>query len=391
MVSVAYLVDEWIALSQTFIREEVAELRGQGVHVEVVALGRGDMAATSHEPATYLPDLVPATQVGRVRALLSRPRDAAQLVRAQKRIAPERVPHRAALPAAAAHLRSAEVSWVHAHFGWEAAACAEVLAAMLGTGWSFTAHAKDIFVDNRFLAGRLARADRLVTVCRYNLEQMELAYGSLPPTELVVCGVHLPAPVRREDLDVDVVAVGRLVPKKGFDVLVDAAALLRRQRPDLQIDVIGDGPERSTLAAQIRAADLDGTVHLLGAQPHEVVLSRMERARLVVLPARIAADGDRDSMPVVLKEAMARGVPVVATDVAAIPEMVDEAVGRLVAPDQPAALADAMGEILGDPALAATLGEAGRDRVGRAFTLTGEVARLRSCFERWPREIREGR
>ena len=345
---VAYIVDEWITLSQTFIRNEVAELRRQGVHVEVVALGPGDAEAGADDrPRTCLTSFHGRCRDGCARSL---PTPATRRDRGGPSDDPSgtgAIPPRSAM---AACLRSSHVSWVHAHFGWEAAACAEVLAAVLGTGWSFTAHAKDIYVDNTFLAGRLTRADRLVTVCRYNLDQMAMAYGALPPSEIVVCGVEVPPIGRRDDLVVDVLAVGRLVPKKGFDVLVDAAAALRSRCPDLQVEIVGDGPEASALAERIDAADLGGTVHLLGARSHEWTLARMEQARLAVLPARIAADGDRDSMPVVLKEAMARAVPVVATDVAAIPEMVDHVVGRLVPTDDPAALADAMAELLGDPA-----------------------------------------
>ena len=388
MATVAYLVDGWITLSETFIRNEVAELRRQGVRVEVVALSHGDLEPGPDERATYLPDLVPSSALGRLGALLRHPRDAVGVARAQARLRPERVPHRAALPAVAERLRAASVTWVHAHFGWEAAACAEVLAGVLGTGWSFTAHANDIYVHNTYLAGRLERVDRLVTVCRYNLDQMAMAYDARPPTEIVVCGVEVPAVVQRDDLAVDVLAVGRLVPKKGFDVLVDAAAALRARRPDLQVEILGDVPERPRLAARIDAVGLHDTVHLLGARPHEWALERMGRARLVALPARVAPDGDRDSMPVVLKEAMARAVPVVATDVVAIPEMVDDTVGRLVPPEDAAALAEAMGELLEDPARASGLGAAGRQRVIERFTLAGEVARLRACFERWPGEVR---
>lgn len=388
MLSVAYLVDEWVTLSQTFVRNEVAELRRQGVHVELVALARGEVAPEPDERATYLPDLLPRTQLARIRALLAHPGDGMRIARAQSRIRPERVQYRAALPAVAARLRSARVSWVHAHFGWEAAACAEVLAAVLGTGWSFTAHAKDIYVDNTFLGGRLARADRLVNVCRYNLDQMAMAYDTLPPSEIVVCGVEVPQTSRRDDLVVDVLAVGRLVPKKGFDVLVDAVAALRDRPPGLRVEIVGEGPEEVALARRVEAAGLRGIVHLMGARPHEWALARMEQARLMVLPARIADDGDRDSMPVVLKEAMARAVPVVATHVAAIPEMVDDAVGRLVPPDDAAALAEAMAEILGDASLAADLGTAGRERVAQRFALEGEVARLRSFFERWSQQVR---
>jgi colanic acid/amylovoran biosynthesis glycosyltransferase len=311
MLGVAYVVDEWVTLSQTFIREEVAELRRQGVRVEVVALEHGDARPNDHEPAVFLADVLPPSPAGRAAALIRHPLATVRLMGAQRRMQPERIRYRATLPAVADRLRALEVQWVHAHFGWEAAGVAEALAAMLGLGWSFTAHANDIFVANEHLAGKLARADRLVTVCTYNLEQLQATFGALPPTEVVVCGVDVPPlDAKPAPAEVDVLAVGRLVPKKGFDLLVQAATELRASHPDLQVEIVGDGPERSALDALVEEHDLGDVVTLLGPRDHAWVLERMAAARVVCLPARIAADGDRDSMPVVLKEAMARAIPV---------------------------------------------------------------------------------
>lgn len=384
---VAYVVDEWVTMSQTFIRTEVAELRRQGVAVELIALRAGDIEPSPDEPALFLPDVAKATRTARVAELAGHPIAAARLARVQGTMWPERIAHRASLPGVAARLRASGVSWVHAHFGWEAAGVAEALAGLLGVGWSFTAHANDIFVANRHLAGKLARADHLVTVCRYNEAQLRAMNVALPAVEIIVCGVAVPPAAARAggDLEVDVLAVGRLVPKKGFDILVRAAAALRAQRPELSIEIVGAGPEEARLANLIAELAVGSTVRLLGPRPHAWVLGRMERARVVCLPARIAGDGDRDSMPVVLKEAMARRVPVVATAVAAIPELVDDTVGRLVAPEDPALLAIALAELLADAPLAQRLGDAGRARVLAGFTLAGEVARLRAAFEVWSR------
>jgi glycosyltransferase involved in cell wall biosynthesis len=380
---VAYVVDEWVTLSQTFIREEIAELRRQGVHVELVALEHGDTAPGADGPALVLADRLAASSVARLWSLARRPGAALRLRRVQARMRPERIRYRTTLPAVADELRSGEVQWVHAHFGWEAAGVAEALAALLGLGWSFTAHANDIFVANEHLAGKLARADRLVTVCQYNLDHLHATYPRLPPTDVIVCGVELPQAVERRTPEVDVLAVGRLVPKKGFDLLVRAAADLHAAHPDLRVEIVGDGPERAALQALAEDLGVGAAVHLLGPHEHAWVLERMASASIVCLPARIAADGDRDSMPVVLKEAMARAVPVVATAVVAIPEMVDDDVGRLVPPDDGGALASALHELLLDPSLRALLGDAARERVAAHFTLAGEVSRLRGLFEGW--------
>lgn len=380
---VAYVVDEWVTLSQTFIRQEVAELRRQGVEVEVIALAPGDQDPAIDEPARLLSshaDSLPA----RAAAMGRQPLATARLALIQASMRPERIHHRAQLPSLARRLRREGVAWVHAHFGWEASGVAEGLARLMGVGWSFTAHANDIFVANEHLAGKLDRADRLVTVCRYNEEQLRLRYPRLPPVEIVICGVDLPARTSPRPIPtIDVLAVGRLVPKKGFDLLVEAADRVRTDRPGLKVEVVGAGPELERLDALVQERDLRDTVALVGPRPHAWVLERMSLARLVCLPARVADDGDRDSMPVVLKEAMARSVPVVATSVAAIPELVDATVGRLVPPDDVGALAEALGDLLDDPDRARALGETGRTRIEDHFTLSGEVARLRTCFERW--------
>ena len=382
---VAYVVDEWVTLSQTFIREEVAELRRQGVVVEVIALEHGDSRPAADEPATYLVDRLPSGRLARLLPLLRHPVRAARLLRTQASMRPERVRYRATLPDVASGLDALDVRWIHAHFGWEAAGVAEALAGMLDLGWSFTAHANDIFVANDHLAGKLARADRLVTVCQYNLDHLRETFAALPPTEVIVCGVELPDPQPgpRAATPVDVLAVGRLVPKKGFDLLVRAAAHLRAERPQLRVEIVGDGPEEEHLRALVHELDLEGVVHLVGPLDHDAVLDRMSSTAIVCLPARIAEDGDRDSMPVVLKEAMARAVPVVATAVVAIPEMVDDEVGRLVPPNDPAALATALAALLADEPLRRSLGEHGRARVADRFTLAGEVGKLRARLERW--------
>jgi glycosyltransferase involved in cell wall biosynthesis len=254
-----------------------------------------------------------------------------------------------------------------------------LLARVLDVPWSLTLHANDLFSRLRNLEPKLRDAAHLVTVCQYNERWLEGHHTLVRPVHQVVCGVELP-PASERSIDVDVVAVGRLVEKKGFDVLVEAAAMLRDSHPDVRVEIVGDGKLREKLEKQIADAGLGDVVHLRGALGHEETLARIESARVFCLPCRIAGDGDRDSMPVVIKEAMARSVAVVASDVVAVPEMVDDTCGALVPPDDVAALAAALARMLDDPATADRLGAAGRDRVEERFTLAGEVAKLRAVF-----------
>jgi colanic acid/amylovoran biosynthesis glycosyltransferase len=384
-LTVAYVVDRWVALSETFIRDEIAELRRQGVRIAVVALGVGDTAPSDEEPAARLDRVAStASPLLKAKAAARRPAATVRMLAVRRAMAAESPPALWTIPLVAEQMRAEGVGWVHAHFGWEASGVAQMLAAHLGTGWSFTAHANDISVRNEHLSRKLEQADHVVTVCRYNADLLEKAGRRADAVDVVVCGVR-PPPLseRLADARVDVLAVGRLVEKKGFDVLIDAVELLVPTHPRLRVEIVGDGPERDRLADRIAARHVAGQVQLVGARPHATVLEMIGAASVVCLPCRIAADGDRDAMPVVLKEAMARAVPVVATAVAGIPEAVDDEVGRLVRPDDPAALAKALADLLDAPETARAAGRAGRARVLERFSLEAEVGRLRELFAEW--------
>ena len=175
--------------------------------------------------------------------------------------------------------------------------------------------------------------------------------------------------------------VARLVPKKGVDLLVTAAAQLVGRHPDLRVDIIGDGPLREDLCAMIERLGLVGRVRLLGPATTTEVHAAMASARAVVLPCRIDADGDRDGMPTVLVEALSHGVPAVSTDVVGIGELViDGQTGLLVGPEDTTALTAALDRLLVDPALAARLGDAGRALVRRQFRPADSTAALVEAF-----------
>jgi glycosyltransferase involved in cell wall biosynthesis len=388
LLSVAYFVDTFPVLSQTFVSEEVAELRRQGVSVLVMAQMAGDRSLPTQADValTDLPTGWLRLRAEHLTTALRSPRRYAEFRRRVRRVRTEtglaelQFAWRL-LPRDASGVRRNRAQLLHAHFAWGAAAGAYCLAALTDLPWTVTVHANDIYAGIRNLELKLAEADRVITPCEYNRRFLADELGLTRPVDLVVCGV-VPPPGPPRPPEHDVVAVGRLVPKKGFDVLVRAAARLRTLRPDLQVLIVGEGPEREALETLIVALGLERTVVLTGARPHDEVLDLIARARVFCLPARIAPDGDRDAMPVVVKEAMARYVPVVGTDVVGMPEMVDDQVGRLVPEDDDAALARALHEVLGlAPKGRGDLGTAGRRRVEERFTLEGETARLRQVFE----------
>jgi colanic acid/amylovoran biosynthesis glycosyltransferase len=171
------------------------------------------------------------------------------------------------------------------------------------------------------------------------------------------------------------------VPKKGVDLLVRAAATLSERHPDLVVDVVGDGPLRPELTALADSLGLGGRVRFHGPATAAEVQAALVRCRAFVLPCRIDADGDRDGMPTVLVEALARAVPVVSTDVVGIGELVvDGETGLLVPPEDVDALAAALDRLLGDAALAARLGLAGRRLVEQRYSPAESTTALLDVF-----------
>lgn len=398
-----YVLKRFPRLSETFILREILGLEGVGVQVLVDAL-------LPPEPEPSHPEL--AALRAQVRYVRRHPRLRERAVLSEHvRVAARHPVLWAALAAGsrrdgtwrrfvqaglvAARIRREGVGHVHAHFATAACEVATMAARLADVTCSVTAHAKDIYhQDNApHLARRLDGVHAVVTVSCYNATHLtKVLSGARHPPEVrhIANGVPV-GPAADPTASRTVLCVARLVPKKGIDLLVDAAAQLRERHPDLAVDIIGDGPLREVLRARIDRVGLTGRVRLLGAATTTRVSAAMGSARAVVLPCRIDADGDRDGMPTVLVEAMARGVPVVSTDVVGIGELVtDGTTGLLVAPEDPLALAEALDRLLTDPALAARLGDNGRRLVQQEFRPEDSTRTLIDVFSAARRTSRTG-
>jgi glycosyltransferase involved in cell wall biosynthesis len=278
--------------------------------------------------------------------------------------------------------RQAGVRHIHAHFLTAAAEVARDASILTGIPVSVTAHAKDIFqVDNaRLVRSRAHGTTALVTVSDYNARHLREVIGNGLGIHCVRNGVAL-APARADRPHGPVLCVARLVPKKGVDVLIDAAALLRPKFPDLRVEVLGGGRMEEPLKRQAEALGLLGTIRFLGPRAWDEVEAAFGRCSMVVLACRVADDGDRDGMPTALTEALARGLAVVSTDVAGIGELVRHGeTGLLIPPDDPAALADAIQVLRVDRRLAKRLGRAGRELVAERFDPRQSAQLLQRVF-----------
>lgn len=284
------------------------------------------------------------------------------------------------------------IGHLHAHFGSDATTVALLAARIMGGTFSFTAHARDIYhtyvspeADAEMRRAKLREAAFTVTVSDYNARHLsalcpEAAGRIVRLYNGIDLGAFRPvAPCRLKPGRL--LAVGRMVEKKGFATLIDAAALLRDRGVAFDLEIVGSGPLEAALKAQVDHLGLSGHVTLAGALPQELLVERMEAAALAVLACRVTESGDRDGLPTVLLEAMARGLPVVTTTVAGGPEIViPDVTGKLCPPDDPAALADAIASVLADRDQAFLMGAAGRARAQRLFDLDRNTAMLRGLL-----------
>lgn len=246
------------------------------------------------------------------------------------------------------------ITHLHAHFASLSGRMAWIAHQMTGVPYTVTTHAKDIFhssVDQRWLRLVCGGAARVLAISSFNEQHLTRVLADTPATitlcrnalELVRFTYRPPAVV---DGPLRVLAVGRLVPKKGFADLITAAGRAHLAGVDLRVAVAGEGEQRDELSAQIEAAGLAEQVQLIGPKTQDEVCQLMADADVFVAPCVPADDGNIDGLPTVVLEAMAIGVPVVATRVTGLPEVViDGQTGVLIEPGDIDALAKALGRL----------------------------------------------
>ena len=400
---VAFVLKGYPRLSETFIAQEIAALERQGLRILIYSLRHPTdkqvhpIHADIRAPVSYLPEYLWHDPVRvlrawwRVRRLpgynsargtwlrdLWRDKSANRVRRfGQSLVLADEVP--------------ADVSRLHAHFLHTPASVVRYAAVVRGLAWSGSAHAKDIWTTPAWeLREKLQSCDWLVTCTGTNRDYLNTL---APPgrVELVYHGLDLDRfspPVQRDDQrdgsqitePVRLLSVGRLVEKKGTDVLLDALALLPAQL-HWELVHVGGGPLREAMVAKAERLGLAERISWRGATAQAALIEAYREADVFALASRIAKDGDRDGLPNVLMEAQSQAVACVATRVSAIHELIESGVtGLLVPPESAPELAQALAGLITNPALRRTLGGAGQQRVARDFGMQSNLARLAAKF-----------
>jgi glycosyltransferase involved in cell wall biosynthesis len=397
-VKLAYLVDRFPVPSETFIAREVDGLAALGMRPLIFALRPSDIPGArgaadvrvlpspfSYETAAAKlsrmfrsPGRVMGPALLMIRGALRSPRTAPpELLRLNSGFCLAR------------ELEREGVTHLHAHFGFVPSSVAWFAAHLARVPWSVSVHAWDIFVNRSMMPEKLLAARRVVTCTDFARRWLVERYPALQRKRVVTVhhGLDVTAfePRPPDEGPPRFVAVGRLVPKKGFGVLLRAFARVRAALAGdgevTSLTLVGDGPERPRLEALARALGLGDSLNMTGAIPQERVRDEMAGSRALVVPSVRGPGGDMDGLPNVVLEAGASARAVVGSRFSGIPEAVEHGrTGLLAAPGDEAALARAMLTLARDRLLAARMGHEGRRVVEERFTSERSAAKLAEVF-----------
>ncbi len=385
------LVNGFPRLSETFVLQELLELERRGLRLHLFALRRPEEVvqlealAELRAPVEYLPEPVVSYQRTRVRlaqaALLLQRRLGYLHGFAEMLASPDFSRGSGVRGVLLAHgLVRLGSPPLYVHFAHKPATIGRFASLLAGVPYALSAHAKDIWLTPEAELARKVRDAKVVLTCteQGRAHLAGLANGRTP-VHLAHHGVEVGTRTRspRRDETARVLAVGRLVEKKGHETLLRAARLLRDRGYEFTVRLAGEGPEWPTLQRLVHELRLGDLVAFLGPLSESEVRAEYERADVFVLPCRRLADGDQDGLPNVILEAMAHGVPVVSTRLDGIAEaIVDGESGLLADQDDAAALAEHVGRLIENAELRARLGEAGRRRVAERFERSANLPRV---------------
>ena len=396
-LNLLYVMGEFPSLYQGTVLSELSILRSLGHSVHILALRRP--RHTNHTAAEAMADLITYgldlrgsrwTVLKSNLALITQIGPAAYwnswvLVQRYRVMLDFRGFMR--LAAAAYRLRQRGLNHLHAHWAHEATEMALILSSVLGLPYSFTCHAVDIFVSPRHLRDKLESARFVVTVSGYNRRYLLDQYGQDLEEKIHVIyplldtGQFTPRHPP-SGKDINILSVGRLVEKKGYPYAIEAARLLQERGYRFVWRIVGEGTDRSQLEAAITEPALDGCIELTGKLPRQSVGSLLDEATVFVLPSVIASNGDREGMPLVLLEAMAKEVPVITTTAVGTDELVKDGAGLLVPPRDSASLANAIEQVITlDRASLQRMGQIGRRIVMQEFNTRELANKLIALFE----------
>jgi glycosyltransferase involved in cell wall biosynthesis len=401
-MKIAYVMSRFPHLPETFILREMGEMERQGWDIALYPLIEQKQAVVHADAerwipkARYLPFFSWGVVAANGRSLRHSPQ---RYLTLWGRVVRENIGSPnfliralALLPKAVYAAQEMErdgIDHIHAHYATHPALVAWIIHQLTGISYSITVHAHDIFVRTDMLGSKLRDATFIAAISEYNRNHIATLVGDWvrAKTQIVHCGIvpaHYPtqASPRQPDEPLEIIAIGSLQPYKGHKYLIEACAQLRRQKIPFRCRIIGGGEEQIGLQRRIHDASLGNHVQLLGARTQEEVATLLASAHCYVQPSIVTPSGKMEGIPVALMEALASGLPVIATDLSGVPELVrPDETGYLVPPADSTALAEALTAVYHHPDHAQTLAATGRQLVLDQFELSANVRQLAHLFQ----------
>ncbi len=386
----AYIPSRFPLLTETFILREICEMRRRGwdLHILPLIVERPSIA---HSEAGALSDLVvelsltaPSTWLAAATAVARRPLRASKLAWEAlwgNRSSPGFLLRAAViLPkamAASRWVRRSDIAHLHVHYATHSALMAWIVHHMTGVPYSITMHAHDIFVDRSMLAAKLRDAAFLITVSHHNHRFIENVIGSwaAEKTHVVRCGIEVgryrpAAPWQADRGPLEILSIGSLELYKGFEYLLQACLDLQHRGVAFRCRIVGGGPLGRALQQTIEENGLGEQVALLGPRTQDEIATILPTAHCYTQPSIRMPSGKREGLPVALMEALACELPVIASDLTGIPELVRPGeTGILVPVADAAALADALESVASDYPAARALARRGRRLVEEEYDI----------------------
>jgi glycosyltransferase involved in cell wall biosynthesis len=396
IMKIAYIMSRFPKLSETFILREMNELKRQGYRIELYPLILQKEAVIHAEAAPWIPRMQysrfisPDVLTLNQRAFVRNPRRYGELwkrVLRENRTFPKFLIRSALLFPKIVHMadqmQMRGIQHIHAHFATYPALAAWIIHKLTGIPFSVTVHAHDIFVRKEMLATKLRDAAFIVAISDYNRDYLIRSVGAwtAPKTRVIHCGIpaenYTPLSGPRQQDRFEIISIGSLEPYKGHPYLIDACAMLRERNILFRCRIIGGGKDRAVLEKMIRGKNLAREIELLGPRSQEEIARLLPAAHCYVQPSIITQDGKMEGIPVSIMEAMACNLPVAASDISGIPELVKPGrTGYLVPPGNASALADVLTRIYKNPEEAFQLARNGRSLVLEEFELRANTRRL---------------
>lgn len=404
-LKIAYIMSRFPKITETFILYEMLALEQQGIQVEVYPLirERTDVmhpeARSYVDRAHYQPFLSFQILKAQLHFLSRNPGSYLAtlwtLIRANWGSFRYFTGSLSAFPKSVylAYLMHAQgVNHLHAHFASFPAAAAFVIHKLVDIPYSFTAHGSDLHRDRHMLCEKVAEASFVVPVSSYNRDVIISECGEPAADKLTIihCGVDTRVfkPAADNDFGLQstvfsILCIGTLHEVKGQMFLIQACKLLHERGVNFACYFVGDGPDEMDLKNQVEAYGIDEHIHFLGRRTRDEIVDLLHKVDVVVAPSVPSSDGRREGIPVVLMEAMASGLPVIASRLSGIPELVEDGSnGFLIPPGDVLAIADALGILHEDQSLRQRLGKAGRRKVVQEFDIYKSAAMLADFFRR---------